>query len=142
MIEEHRALKAATRLPIATGERGYTVTGYRDLIATGIVDVVGVDPARAEGITGFRAIDALVAAAGLTINAHAWSSAVTTAASLHLSAASPAARLFELKPHPVAVQDDLVDFPVRQQGGRVAPSDRPGLGIEVDEALVRRLAPG
>lgn len=139
-IEAHRALKAAVALPVAAGERCFTVTQYRDMIATGAVDVLGVDPARAEGVTGFRAVDALVRAAGLTINAHAWSTAITSAASLHLSAASPAARLFELKPHPVVVQDDLVDAPIRQTDGRVAPSDRPGLGLVVDEAVVRRLA--
>jgi len=141
-IAAHRALKAAVAIPVAAGERCFTVTQYRDMIATGAVDVLGVDPARAEGITGFRATDALVQAAGLTLNAHAWSTAVTTAASLHLSAASTAARLFELKPHPVTVQDDLVAQPIRQTGGRVAPSDRPGLGIDVDEAVVRRLAIG
>ncbi|MCL4189150.1 MAG: mandelate racemase/muconate lactonizing enzyme family protein [Rhodobacteraceae bacterium] len=140
--DDYRALKAAVPIAVATGEREYTVTGYDRLIATGTVDVVGVDPARAEGITGFRAVDRLVQARGLTINAHAWSTAVTTAASLHLSVASPAARLFELKPHPVVVQDDLVDRPVVMRDGVVAPHDAPGLGIRVDETVVRRLAVG
>lgn len=138
--EDYRALKAAVALPVAAGERDYTVAGYRRLIEEGTVDIVGVDPARAEGISGFRAVDALVQAAGRTINAHAWSTAVTTAASLHLSVASPAARLFELKPHPVAVQDDLVARPIRIEGHDVRPPEAPGLGIEVDMAVLRRLA--
>ncbi|HEY9344879.1 MAG TPA: mandelate racemase/muconate lactonizing enzyme family protein, partial [Inquilinus sp.] len=91
-------LRAAVTTRIATGEREWTVAGYARLIRTGLVDVLGVDPARAEGITGFRKVAALAEAARIAVNAHAWSTAVTSAASLHLSVASPAARLFELKP--------------------------------------------
>lgn len=138
-IEDYRALKAAVPVPIGTGEREFTVSGYARLIETGTVDVVAVDPARAEGVTGFRKVDALVGATGLTINAHAWSTAILTAASLHLSIASPNARLFELKPFPVNVQTDLVDAPIRMTHGVVRAPDRPGLGIEVDEAVVKRL---
>ena len=36
-------------IPIATGEREWTVTGYERLIATGTVDIVGVDPGAGRG---------------------------------------------------------------------------------------------
>ena len=55
LIGSHRALKEAVSVPIATGEREWTVAGYTRLMETGIVDVLGVDPARAEGITGLNA---------------------------------------------------------------------------------------
>lgn len=74
------------------------------------------------------------------MNAHAWSSAILSAASLHLSIASPNTRLFEFKPLPNAVLCDLVDAPIVQVNGEARPSDRPGLGVEVDEAVVARLA--
>lgn len=137
--DDYRALKAAVSVPVASGEREWTVTGYQRLIDSGTVDVLGVDPARAEGITGFRAIDRLAGAAGLTVNAHAWSTAITTAASLHLSLASTNTRLFELKPFPVAVQQDLVRSPVAQVGGFVTAPEGNGLGVEVDEDALRRL---
>ncbi|MCW8197106.1 mandelate racemase/muconate lactonizing enzyme family protein [Verminephrobacter aporrectodeae subsp. tuberculatae] len=137
--QDYRALKRALSVPIASGEREWTVSGYQRLIDSSTVDVVGVDPARAEGITGFREIDRRVGAAGLTVNAHAWSTAITTAASLHLSLASANARLLELKPFPVAVQQELVAEPVRQMDGFTSPLNGPGLGVEVDEAVVRRL---
>ena len=139
-IEDYRALKAAVDVPIGTGEREWTVSGYRRLIETGTVDVLGVDPSRAEGVTGFRMVDALCAASGVTINAHAWSTAILTAASLHLSLASRTARLFELKPFPVVVQNELVDVPIWHAGGEVRAPDAPGLGIAVNEAVLERLA--
>lgn len=140
LIEDYRALKAAVPVPVASGEREWTVTGYRRLIDTGTVDVVGCDPARAEGITGFRQVDALCGAAGITMNAHAWSSAVLSAASLHLSIASPNTRLFEFKPLANALLHDLVDTPIVPVNGRAVPPDRPGLGVEVDEHVVAHLA--
>ena len=138
-LEDYRALKAAVAIPVASGEREWTVTGYQRLIDSGTADVIGVDPARAEGVTGFREIDRRVGAAGLTVNAHAWSTAITTAASLHLSVSSPNSRLFELKPFPVAVQQELVAVPVKQTGGFVTPPSGPGLGVEVNEDVVNRL---
>jgi L-alanine-DL-glutamate epimerase-like enolase superfamily enzyme len=138
-LADYRALKQAVRVPIASGEREWTVSNYRRLIESGTVDVVGVDPARAEGITGFREVDRLAGEAGLTVNAHAWSTAITTAASLHLAMSSPNTRLFELKPFRVAVQQDLVAVPIGQKNGFVAPIDEPGLGIDVDETVVERL---
>lgn len=139
-IDDYRALKAAVDVPIGTGEREYTVSDYQRLIETGTVDVLGIDPARAEGISGFHKVDKACGAAGITINAHAWSTAILTAASLQLSLASPNARLLELKPFPVSVQTDLVDAPIWHQDGRVVAPTAPGLGVIVDEALVAELS--
>lgn len=129
-------LRAAVTTRIATGEREWTVAGYARLIRTGLVDVLGVDPARAEGITGFRKVAALAEAARIAVNAHAWSTAVTSAASLHLSVASPAARLFELKPLENPMQHELVDTPIWHQDGLVRPPEGPGLGVEPRPACI------
>ena len=80
---------------IAYGEKEWTVKGYKRVIDTGTVDVVGVDPGRAEGITGFKKITRQVEEAKRQANAHAWSSAIVTAASLAVSFSSPACKLFE-----------------------------------------------
>jgi L-alanine-DL-glutamate epimerase-like enolase superfamily enzyme len=138
-IDDYRALKAAVDVPIGTGEREWTVSGYRRLMDTGTVDVVGIDPARSEGVTGFRMVDELCGERGLTINAHAWSTAILTAASLQLSLASPNARLLELKPFPVVVQNELVAEPIWHEDGVVAAPAGAGLGITVNEDIVRRL---
>lgn len=140
LIDGYRELKAAVDVPIGTGEREWTVSGYQRLIETGTVDVVSVDPARAEGVTGFHMVDKLCQAKGATINAHAWSTAILTSASLHLSLASRTARLFELKPFPVVVQDELVKNPIRLTDGEIGAPAGPGLGVVVDEAVLERLA--
>lgn len=135
----YRRLKAATSVPIASGEREWTSTGYRRLIETGAVDILGVDPARVEGVTGFLEVDRLAGEAGKAVNAHAWSTAITTAASLHLSLASSNTRLFELKPFPVVVQQELVEAPVARNDGWVYPPVGNGLGIKVRDDVVNGL---
>jgi L-alanine-DL-glutamate epimerase-like enolase superfamily enzyme len=100
------------------------------------VDVVGVDPGRAEGITGFKKVADRVEYHHRQANAHAWSSAITTAASLAISFSSPACKLFELKPLRNPLQHDLVSEPFEHRNGYVYPPDKPGLGIEVIEDVV------
>jgi L-alanine-DL-glutamate epimerase-like enolase superfamily enzyme len=129
-VAGHQELKARTSTLIAAGEREWGLAGYDRWIASGAIDVFGVDPARVEGVTGFRRIAEHVHAAGKIVNAHAWSTAVLTAASLHLSIASPAAILFELKPIPGPMQFDLVAEPFWHEGGSVRTPERPGHGAE------------
>ena len=137
----YRKLAANTAVRLASGEREFTEAGYRrQMEFIQAIEVYGVDPARVEGITGFRRVDALCTKHGKVINAHAWSTAITTAASLHLSLASPNAEIFEYKPFPVTVQDDIVTEKLWQTDGWAYPPTGPGLGIEVREDVVRGLA--
>ncbi len=131
-------LRRAVHLPIATGEREWTVTGYRRLIESGVADIIMVDPGRAEGVTGFWKVIQLTAQTGLSANAHTWSSAVNAAASLHLTAAAPHYIVFELKPLPNPMQDELVTNPIRQRDGWIDVPEGPGLGVEVDERVVSK----
>ncbi|MEO6298743.1 MAG: mandelate racemase/muconate lactonizing enzyme family protein [Paracoccaceae bacterium] len=137
----YRELRAHTGVRLASGEREFTVAGYRrQMEFVQAIDVYGVDPARVEGITGFVQVDALCSKYRKVINAHAWSTAITTAASLHLSLASPNSEVFEFKPFPVVVQDELVAEKLWHKDGWAYPITGPGLGIVVQEAVVRRLA--
>src|SRR5262249_42572898 len=101
-------------------------------------DLVMIDPGRAEGITGTRKVIDLAAAAGIAWNAHSWSSAINTAASLHLAAASPNVLLLELKPEPSPMHHELVTAPIYKNTGWITVRDTPGLGVTIDEAAVRK----
>jgi len=131
-------LRAATATRLCTGEKGWTVPHFRRLIAGGALDVIMIDPGRAEGVTGTKKVIDLAAAAGMAWNAHSWSSAINTAASLHLAAASPNVLLLELKPEPSPMQNDIVSDPIEMRDGWIEVRDRPGLGVIVDDTAVRR----
>src|SRR5438309_7398349 len=83
--EGYANLRAKTSTLIAYGERERNLDGYERILQTGTVDVVGVDPGRAEGITGFKKVADRVEYYRRQANAHAWSSAIATAASLAIS---------------------------------------------------------
>ena len=134
--EGYANLRAKTTTRIAYGEREWTLAGFERILATGTVDVVGVDPGRAEGITGFRKICDRVEFYRRQANAHAWSSAIVSAASLAISFNSPACKLFELKPLRNPMQHDLVTVPFDHVDGWIYPPTGPGLGIEVIEEVV------
>lgn len=138
--EGYRTLRAKTRTRIAYGEREWTLAGYERVLETGTVDVVGVDPGRAEGLSGFRRVAARCEAYRRQVNAHAWSSAIVSAASLAASFATPSAGLIELKPLPSPMQDELVAEPIKHDGGWIHPLEGHGLGIEVREDVVQRYA--
>jgi L-alanine-DL-glutamate epimerase-like enolase superfamily enzyme len=137
-VAGYQALRAAVSTRICTGEKGWHEVHYRTLIDSGALDVIMLDPAKAEGITGSWRVIRAAAAAGLAWNAHAWSSALDTAASLHLAAATDNTLLMELKPVPSPMQDELVVSPIHHVDGWVRVPAGPGLGVEVDEAVVRR----
>jgi L-alanine-DL-glutamate epimerase-like enolase superfamily enzyme len=136
-LDGYRQLRAAVTTRICTGEKGWTGDHFGRLIDSGALDVIMIDPGKAEGVTGTWNVIRAAAAAGRDWNAHSWSSALNTAASLHLAAASDNVLLMELKPLPSPMQHELVRNPIDQQDGWVAPPDGPGLGVEVDEAVVR-----
>lgn len=137
-VEGYRQLRAATNTSIATGEHEWTVNDHRRLIETDTVDVFGIDPGRAEGITGFRKTAGLIGGARRHFNAHAWSSAITSAASLHMSISSPHFLLFEYKPIRNPMQHEFVSNPIDMVDGCAVPPEGPGLGIDVLDEVAEK----
>jgi len=135
-VESFRRLRSRSSTLIASGEREWNVEGYRSFIGTGAADVIGFDPGRAEGITGGRRVIELVEEAEGWFNAHAWSSAIVSAASLALSLTTPRALVFELKADENPMQHELVANPIGPAGGYVEALDGPGLGVDVRESVV------
>ena len=135
--EGYRNLRGKTTSLIAYGEKEWDLRGFEEVLATGTVDVVGIDPGRAEGITGFKKATERVEYYKRQSNAHAWSSAICSAASLAVSFSTPSAKLFEFKPLRNPMQHDLVTEPFEHVNGWVYPPTKPGLGIEIIEDVVR-----
>ena len=135
----YRALQAAATCAIAYGEREWSPLGYRRLLDTGTVDVVGIDPGRIGGITAFREASALVQTRGAQGNAHAFAGPLLLAAAIPLSAASPAFHQLEIPPHRNTLYNLVRSVPALESG-MISALASPGLGVEVDEDAVRAAA--
>jgi L-alanine-DL-glutamate epimerase-like enolase superfamily enzyme len=139
-LSAYQRLRAAVpQMKIAFGERFFNQYDYQRLLEAQSCDVILVDPGRAEGITGMWKIIQLAALHNVALDAHSWSSAINTAASLHLSLCAPLPTLFELKPTPSSIQHELVSNPVEQEAGWVYAPQGYGLGADVREETVQRL---
>jgi L-alanine-DL-glutamate epimerase-like enolase superfamily enzyme len=138
-LAAYARLRSSIAIPIGTGEDEWSPETYARLIDSEGVDVVQLDPGRCLGITGCCNVVSLVEASGLRYSAHSWSSALNTAASLHILAISDSADTLDFKPHPSPVQHELVADPWVQRSGHLELREEPGLGVTILQDVVDRL---
>lgn len=139
-IEGYARLRRAAPMAIATGERMWRPNEYQRLFDAGAADIVLIDPGRVEGISGMKETADRAAASHVQFVPHSWSSAINTAAALHVFAASPNGRVFELKPDESPMQHELVENPFTMSDGHLTVPDAPGLGVRVDESALAKFA--
>jgi len=137
-LHGYQQLRAATTTLIAYGERENSPEGVKRLLDTGTVDVVGIDPGRIGGITGFSRSCDLLEIERRYGNGHAWSTAIDLAASLAISWAKPCCRQIEEQPFKGPMQEDLIGGAIRHDNGRMAVPKGSGLCIDIDQAVVDR----
>lgn len=134
----YRQMKSRVPTALATGERCWTLNDYQRLVRSKGIDIILVDPGRVEGISGMKAIVDDAATQRIRFVPHSWSSAINTAAALHVYAASTNGEIFEIKPAPSPMQHELVETPIDQKSGWILVSDTPGLGININEEIVKK----
>ncbi|MDZ4763971.1 MAG: mandelate racemase/muconate lactonizing enzyme family protein [Chloroflexota bacterium] len=130
--------QAVPEMMLGFGERAWNRDDYHQLLKADLCDVILIDPGRAEGITGMHQITQLAARYNVGIDPHCWSSAIITAASLHLACAATNATIFEMKPMENPMQHDLVTEPFAPVDGYITAPDKPGLGVDVIEKTVEK----
>lgn len=130
-------VRAALRVPIATGENDATVFAFREILAAGAADIVQPSVTKVGGLGEMRKIATLAAAANVTLVPHSFYFGPGLAATLHLIAATPGATYLEYPA--VELQAPLLAEPIRCRGGSaVTVSDRPGLGADPDPDVLAR----
>lgn len=138
-----RAVKSSTT-PIATGERLIASYGYSELIELGVIDILQPDIAHVGGVTALWKVSAIADAAGIRMAPHACEGPIGGIASLHVDAAGPNFLAQEICGFVDAgekgkVWEDLMGFPaMRMVNGRYPLPARPGLGIDISEAALKR----
>jgi len=132
--------------PIALGERLYSRWDFKDVLTSGVVDVIQPDLSHAGGITEVRKIAAMAEAYDVAVAPHCPLGPVALAACLQLDAVAYNAVIQEqsLGIH-YNTGNDLLDYVVDPSvfayaDGMVEIPRGPGLGIEVDEDYVRERA--
>src|SRR4029077_18608815 len=133
-------INAAVSTPIATGERITHLAAFRDLFAARACDVCQLDITHCGGFTEARRIAALAEAHRIALAPHNPQGPVSTAASLEFGFSQPSYIICEAVHEDVPWRQDVVEegFVVEPKGRIVRPNTRPGLGININEAEVRK----
>jgi len=133
------AVRRATSIPIASGEREFTRYGFQDLLERDALDIAQPDVARAGGFTEIRRIAALTSAHDVRLAPHAWGSGILFAASIHVAMAAPNCHILEVSQGYMPMMYELFDAPfdIRPDGTVHAP-EKPGLGFTLRKDALER----
>ena len=151
-VDAYLQVQAAVPMPVAGGENLRTRYEFNDFFARRAYDIAQPDVVNAGGITEMRNIAMTANSYGILVNPHVWGSPVMIAASLHLaSTIPPCPPAYEPRPYeqepvmefdrtPSGIREGITIEPFDQQDGFITVPTAPGLGVEIDEDAVRRLA--
>jgi galactonate dehydratase len=135
-----------TSIPIATGERLFSRYDFKQVLEGGWVDIIQPDLSHCGGITEGRKIATMAEAYDVALAPHCPLGPVALASCLHLDAVSHNALIQEQSAgihynNGAELFDYLVDKSVlRVKDGYLAIPTGPGLGVEIDEAVVEAKA--
>ena len=140
-LDEYARLHDAAPMKIASGEWLATHWEFEDLIDRGKIDVAQPDVGRVGGFLEAKRVCDLAAARGRIIVPHCWKTGLSVTATAHLAFNTPNCAFIEYLPPHLCVETlrrELVQEGFSFADGRILPPDRPGLGIEVNEDVLRR----
>ncbi|MHC4709170.1 MAG: mandelate racemase/muconate lactonizing enzyme family protein [Planctomycetota bacterium] len=123
----------STTIPIATGERLVTPYEFQNLFAEGACAFAQPDLGSCGGITACKKIASLAEASYVLMAPHVWGGPIITAAAVQIDANIPNFLIQESIYKSRDFFDELVVEPFEWDQGDLIPSDRPGIGIELDE---------
>jgi L-alanine-DL-glutamate epimerase-like enolase superfamily enzyme len=130
-----RAVAQAAPMPVVAGQGEITRFGCRDLITHGGVEILNVDVTIAGGVTEWKRIAAMAGAFNVQMAHHEESQVA-----LHLLASIPHGLYVEIFPN---LQRDPLWYELQEErptirDGYMLLSDRPGLGLKLNEEVITR----
>jgi galactonate dehydratase len=135
-VNELALVREKTKAPLATGERHFTKYEFADFCSRHLVDYVQPDVCHAGGILELKKIGTLAETYRIEMAPHNPQSYVSTMASLHVDATTPASTIQEYARSTAPWVPELFDGlgPTIKDGYAELPS-RPGLGVTLNEKV-------
>jgi D-arabinonate dehydratase/D-galactarolactone cycloisomerase len=136
-IDGYTTLAASLDIPVAAGEASFTRYDFRDLLTRRAVDIIQPNACRTGGLSEVQKIAAMSSAFHIPYAPHTGScSAVALAVGLHIEYMQSDWS----KDQPNPLRHELVREPIEvfADGYMAPPPDKPGLGIELNEDVLRQ----
>lgn len=132
----HAELRRRVTVPITAGENIANIAEMKTMMAAGGVDILQPSPAKIGGVTGLWRAGEAARAAGVTFVPHSPFHGPALLAAMHVIAASPGDIPCELRYCDLGA-NPLHPFCEARDGALAMPM-KPGLGVEIDEAMLRK----
>ena len=149
-IDAMAEVAASVGTPIMADESAWTPQDVRELAQKKAADIISLYTTKPGGLYKAKIVAAVAEAEGLRCNVNgSVETGVGNAANLHLAASTAVASLACVVPVStpagrakgiagIYYSDDLIVEPFEYEDGYVVVSDKPGMGIEVDEKKLER----
>ena len=132
-------VKEKSLIPIAAGERVYSIYGFDDLFTKEAVDIAQPDMFHTGGMMECKKIAAMAEAKHIPISFHNPSGPISNAAILQLAAATPNFLIHEIMINDGSFRKSITNEEVIFEDGYILIGDKPGLGIDVNvDAVLER----
>ena len=134
-IAEMAALNAKLSFPVAGGEGLDGVDDFLTFMSAKAAQIIQPDPVTCGGISELKKICAIAQAHHIQVAPHNAQGPGCTAACFHVDASTPnfmIQEIFEDFATPFA--EKITDYPTEIVDGYINIPDRPGLGLDLDEA--------
>jgi 2-dehydro-3-deoxyphosphogalactonate aldolase len=135
--EEMAKVARATSIPIAAGERLTTKYDFARLLSVGGAAILQMNLGRVGGLLEAKKIAGMAETHHAQIAPHLYCGPVVGAANIQIAACSPNFLILEGIETWGGFHAEILLKPITWQDGYVIPSDEPGLGVELNEAVAR-----
>ena len=135
--EEMAKVARATSIPIATGERLATKYDFGRLLRAGAAAILQMNLGRVGGLLEAKKIAAMAEVDHVQIAPHLYCGPVVGAANIQLAACSPNFLILESIERWDGFHAQILRQPVRWEDGYVIPPTEPGLGVELNEDVIK-----
>lgn len=143
-LDGYNQLQANLDVPLAAGEQEYNLWQFRDLIMRANLDILQPNITSCGGFTQGMKIAALAESFNKPLTCHNTDPMLMTAAHLQLWAVCHGCvypqEYFGEDEHPLRDKTPVFKEPLPVVDGHIVIPDGPGLGVEIDEEMVRRIA--
>jgi len=139
-------VKAKTNIPISGGESEFCRYGFNVLLGQRAVDIVQPDCCVTGGISEFKKIAILASIHNIQCYPHIWGSAIALYAGIHCAfslqdfpfSLVPNEMYLEYDQTPNVFRERLAMESLKITNGIVYPPEKPGLGIDINETLIKK----
>jgi galactonate dehydratase len=135
--QEMAKVARATSIPIATGERLATKYDFARVLQTGAAAILQMNLGRVGGLLEAKKIAAMAEVHHVQIAPHLYCGPVVGAANIQLATCSPNFLVLEGIERWDGFHAQILKRPIRWEAGYVIPPTEPGLGVELNETVIR-----